>query len=62
MKNHLRTEQIRRAQQWRQLDEIMYSAAQTIFWMNAANVAQRVTNCPWFHYKVQESALSNVTV
>jgi hypothetical protein len=62
MNNHLRTEQIRRAQQWRQLDEIMYSAAQTIFWMNAANVAQRVTNCPWFHYEVQERALSNVTV
>lgn len=61
-RHQLRTNQIRQAHNWRQLDEILYSAAQTVFWKNAEQVANKISNCPRFHLKVSEQALSNVDI
>jgi len=61
-RHQLRTNQIRQAHSWRQLDEVLYSAAQTIFWKNAARVANKMSDCPRFHLKVSEQALSNVKI
>lgn len=62
-KSHqLRSEQLRQASSWLQLDDILYSAAQSLFWRNVKGIAREVPDCPAFQQYTKERALSNVAI